>query len=206
MSEYAYKYHGTENYCYPGTDVLRNKQGITDEIILTNAEREITSLRLLMIRDMQVMGRFDLVHLCSIHRFVFSDIYDWAGELRRGEFLAKENSIFCRGQYLEENAKNTFSKLLQENYLQNLEKEQFIERLAFYMSEVNALHPFREGNGRTAREFFRQLSLNADYILDFGSVDKKQLLVADIDAFNGQYAALIAILDKIVLYTRDKNA
>jgi cell filamentation protein len=201
MSEYSYNYHGTENYCYPGTDVLRNKQGITDEIILTNAEREITSLRLLMIRDMQVMGQFDLAHLCKIHRFIFSDIYDWAGELRRGEFLAKGNSIFCRGQYLEENAKNTFSKLLHENYLRNLKKEQFIERLAFYMGEVNALHPFREGNGRTAREFFRQLSLNTDVILDFGSVDKEQLLAADIDAFNGRYDPLIAILNKAVWHT-----
>jgi cell filamentation protein len=206
MSEYAYNYHGTENYCYPGTDILRNKQGITDEIILTNAEREITSLRLLMIRDMQTMGQFDLAHLCNIHRFIFSDIYDWAGELRRGEFLSKGNSLFCRGPYLEENAKNTFSKLLQENYLRNLEKEQCIEQLAFYMGEVNALHPFREGNGRTAREFFRQLSLNAGSILDFGSVDKEALLAADIKAFNGQYDSLAAILNKTVWRTRGQNA
>jgi cell filamentation protein len=200
MSEYAYTYHGTENYCYPGTDVLRNKQGITDETILTNAEREITSLRLLMIRDMQSMGRFDLDHLCSIHRFIFSDIYEWAGELRRGEFLSKGNSIFCRGQYLVTNANNMFAQLTQENYLKNNAKARFIERLAFYMGEVNALHPFREGNGRTAREFFRQLSFNADYILDFGSVDKEQLLIADIDAFNGKYQPLVEILDKILFH------
>ncbi|GHT57983.1 hypothetical protein FACS1894109_11300 [Spirochaetia bacterium] len=158
-----------------------------------------------MIRDMQPMGHFDLNHLCSIHRFIFGDIYKWAGELRCGEFLAKGNSIFCRGQYLKENAAAIFNKLSQENYLKNLEKEKFIELIAFYMGEVNALHPFREGNGRTAREFFRQLLLNADYILDFGTVDKEQLLIADINAFNGKYAPLMKILDETLYELTAEN-
>ena len=59
------------------------------------------------------------------------------------------------------------------------------------MGEINALHPFREGNGRTLREFFRQLSLNAGYILDFGKTNKEQLLIADINALNGHYCELI---------------
>jgi cell filamentation protein len=66
------------------------------------------------------------------------------------------------------------------------------------MGEVNALHPFREGNGRTCREFFRQLSLNASYMLDFSKTMKEELLEADIEAFNGQYKKLTKILDKAI--------
>jgi cell filamentation protein len=80
-----------------------------------------------------------------------------------------------------------------------LDKSEFIEKMAYYMGEINALHPFREGNGRTAREFFRQLSLNAKYPLDFSKTEKKKLLIADIEAFNGSYEKLIRILEKIII-------
>ena len=67
------------------------------------------------------------------------------------------------------------------------------------MGEINALHPFREGNGRTAREFFRQLSLNAKYTLDFSKTKKEELLTADIEAFNGKYDKLMKILEKAIV-------
>ncbi|GHU40800.1 Fic family protein [Spirochaetia bacterium] len=207
MTEYEYTYiehdksdaasiEGTENYCYSNTTILRNKQGIKDEEALTVAEREISSLRLLQLRGKSINGNFDLDHLCKIHRFIFSDIYKWAGNLRRGEFLSKGGSIFCRGQFLKNTSDEIFTKLSNENQLRKLPKEQFIKRLAFYMGEVNALHPFREGNGRTAREFFRQLSFKAGYTLDFGNTNTDELLKADIDAFNGDCAGLVVILDK----------
>jgi cell filamentation protein len=198
MTEYEYTYQGAENYCYPNTSVLRNKQGIRNDEDLTIAEREISSLRLLQLRSQSIDGNFDLDHLCKIHHFIFSDIYEWAGNLRRGEFLLKDGSIFCRGQYLQNNSNDIFNKLSEENHLQGLPKDQFIKRLAFYMGEVNALHPFREGNGRTSREFFRHLSIKAGYILDFGNTNKDELLRADIDAFNGDYNGLIAILEEAI--------
>jgi len=70
--------------------------------------------------------------------------------------------------------------------------------MTYYMGEVNALHPFREGNGRTSREFFRQLSQNANYILDFRKTNNKELLIADIKAFNGEYGQLIKILEEAI--------
>ena len=71
--------------------------------------------------------------------------------------------------------------------------------MAYYMGEINALHPFREGNGRTLREYFRQLSLNANFILDFSKTEKDKLLMADIEAFNGLYTRLIKILDGAII-------
>ena len=198
MEKYDYNYLGSEGYCYPGTDVLKNKLGIKDDNSLTIAEREITSLRLLMLYNMPIMEKHDFSGLCNIHKTLFVDLYEWAGQIRKGDFFSKGNSIFCRGQYIVENANRIFSNLSGEKYLCGLEKHFFIERMAYYMGEVNALHSFREGNGRTSREFFRQLSFNAKYILDFSKTDKNELLKADIEAFSGKYNGLIIILNKAI--------
>lgn len=147
---------------------------------------------------MPVINEFNFDTLCKIHEIIFEDIYEWAGLLRRGDFLSKGNSIFCRGPYIIENANIIFGNIHKENNLCGLTKLKFIERLAYYMGEINALHPFREGNGRTAREFFRRLAFNANYILDFSKTDKEALLTADIEAFNGKYEGLIRILEKTV--------
>jgi cell filamentation protein len=198
MEKYDYTYDGSEGYCYPGTDVLKNKLGIIDDNALTIAEREITSIKLLMLYNMPIMETFNFNALCEIHRIIFEDIFEWAGLVRHGDFLSKGNSIFCRGQYIEENANIVMGNLQKEKALCGLNKSKFVERMAYYMGEINALHPFREGNGRTSREFFRQLSLNANYILDFGRIKKEDLLIADIEAFNGQYERLIKILEKAI--------
>jgi len=200
MEKYDYTYEGSESYCYPKTSILKNKLGIKDDNALTIAEREITSLKLLKLFNMPIINEFNFETLCKIHKFIFEDIYEWAGQIRRGDFLSKGNSIFCRGSYIAENAKIIFENIIKENNLLGLSKSEFIKRMAYYMGEINALHPFREGNGRTAREFFRQLSLNAKYTLDFSKTEKKELLTADIEAFNGKYDKLINILEKIIIY------
>ena len=198
MQKYDYTYEGSEGYFYPGTNVLKNKLGIKNEEALTIAEKEITSIKLLMLYNMPILVKFDFNNLCKIHEIIFSDIYEWAGRIRQGDFFSKGNSIFCRGQYITESANRIFSDLFNENNLIGLKKQKFIERMAYYMGEVNALHPFREGNGRTLREYFRQLSINANYILDYSEINNEKLLQADIEAFNGQYNGLIKILDKAV--------
>jgi cell filamentation protein len=198
MKEYSYSYNGSEEYCYPGTDVLKNKLGIKNDSELTIAEREITSIKLLMLYNAPIFRQLNFDTLCGIHKRIFEDIYEWAGKIRHGDFFSKGNSIFCRGQYIKENADKIMENLKRENYLQGLEKEKFIKRLSYYMGEINALHPFREGNGRTSREYFRQLSLNANYRLDFSKTKSEKLLIADINAFNGDYKDLINILEEAI--------
>ena len=193
-----YSYNGSENYCYPNTDVLINKLNIRNDEELSIAERDITTFRLAKLFEAPISNKFDFSLLCDIHKSIFQDIYDWAGEIRRGEFLLKGVSIFCRGSLIKYNADIIFENLANEKYLCNLNKKLFISRMAYYMGEINALHPFREGNGRTLREFFRQLSLNAGFLLDFRKIDKEQLLIADINALNGNYGDLINILGKAI--------
>ena len=195
---YNYSYEPRNEYCYPGTNILVNKLNLRDAASLHDAERNITFLRTLDFMDLKHEGAFNFEHLKAIHRHIFSDIYDWAGEMRRGEFLTKGGTIFCRGQFLESMAADIFKKLHNEHELKGLEKTEFISRLAYFMAEINVLHPFREGNGRVAREFFRQLSANAGFELDFSNTGKAELLDADVKAFYREYNPLIAILDSAV--------
>lgn len=203
MEKYNYTYEGNESYCYPETNILKNKLHIKDDNALTIAEREITSIKLLMLYNMPIPKKFDLDHLSNIHKIIFEDIYEWAGQIRRGDFLSKGSSIFCRGQYIIENANVIMTKLQKETGLCGLNKQKFIERIAYYMGEINALHPFREGNGRTCREFFRQLALRANFVLDFSKTEKDELLEADIDAFNGSYERLIKVLHSSIIASNE---
>lgn len=82
-------------------------------------------------------------------------------------------------------------------YLCRLDKQAFIQRLAYFSGELNALHPFREGNGRTLR-IFQQLAAHAGYELSYYEADEEGLLNADIAAFSGDLAPLVAILERIV--------
>jgi cell filamentation protein len=121
MEKYNYTYEGSESYCYPETDVLKNKLGIRDNDALTTAEREITSLKLLKLYNIPAVEKFNFEMFCKIHKIIFEDIYEWAGQIRRGDFLSKGNSIFCRGPYIVESAKIIFADISKENNLCGLD-------------------------------------------------------------------------------------
>lgn len=197
-NEYQYSEH-TDIYCYPNTNILINKFDIRDSDKLHETEKELTSINTQEALEIQIKGDFDLSHLKAIHKFIFGDIYEWAGQIRGGDFLSKGSSIFCRSMYIEGMANDIHQKLKAEKYLANLDKAEFISRLAFYMGEINALHPFREGNGRAQRVYFGYLCKNADYGIEFSKVDKDVLLQADIGAFNREYDLLVEVLNNIVI-------
>ena len=198
MEEYKYYYEGAEFYCYPGTNVLINKFGIRDREQLEIAERKITALKALEFEEQSFKGKLDYEYILSIHYYLFCDLYEWAGKIRVGEFMFKGDSMFFRACYIEQGFDTFYKKLLSENFLKGLPKDKFCERLAYYMGELNTLHPFREGNGRTSRLYFKQLAKQAGYQLIFSNVSKDELLDADISAFNCQYGPLIRVLDKVV--------
>lgn len=126
-------------YCYPGTNVLKNKLGIQDADKLSQMERKLTALRLLELVNKPIMGNFDLQHLQDIHWYIFQDIYEWAGAIRKTD-LAKEN-MFCKVEFLYEQAGHIFGNLKKDHYLQNMTKMQLSKKMAYYFSEINALHP-----------------------------------------------------------------
>ena len=136
---------GGNLYEYPN-GVLRNKLDIRDAEQLKQVEAALTALRILQLHAQPLTGRFDLDHLKAIHAFIFQDIYTCAGELRQVDII-KDASRFAHFALLEDQANRLFASLAQENYLQGLSLEQFATRAAYYLGELNVLHPFREGNG-----------------------------------------------------------
>lgn len=166
-------------YCYPNSNVLINKLEIKDKNLLQKYEAKITAAKLLSLRQKGIIGTFDVKHVKDIHFYLFEDIYPFAGKFRT-ENIGKGVFRFAEWQYIEPELNKLLKKLEAENYLANLDKNNMAQRLAYYMSELNVLHPFREGNGRTIREFIRELALKNDYILNLMNADPTNFLDASI--------------------------
>lgn len=194
-SKYYYEYEWDKNYCYPESYVLRNKLNITDQEELNDAERAITSVKISQALIDRIEGNFDFEHLKQIHKFLFQDIYDWAGCVRTVN-IAKGNA-FCRTEYIEKQMNDLLGKLKAENYLINCkDKEVLGKRLAYYLGEINVIHPFREGNGRTQRLFIEHLAYNAGYVLDFMKIKSEDMLRASVEAYACKYELMEEIIIK----------
>ena len=167
------------SYCYENTNTLINKLDIRDSKVLQKYEAKITAAKLLALMQKGIIGNFDVKHINAIHQYLFEDIYPFAGKFRT-ENIAKGVFRFAEWEYIEPELERLLNELKQENYLDNLSKEKLAERLAYYLSELNVLHPYREGNGRTTREFIRELALKNGYILDLRKVSPKDFLNACI--------------------------
>lgn len=141
----------SDNYCYPNSTVLKNKLNIQDKQTLLQAEIALTSTRLLELQNQPIKGNFDFKHLCQIHKHIFQDLFPWAGEIRTSN-IGKGN-IFCLVQYIPTYASSIFDTYYHDCQAVKHDKQQFVHVLTEHYADLNALHPFREGNGRTQREY-----------------------------------------------------
>jgi len=191
------RYDADDVYCIPGTAVLKNKAGITDQDQLDEYEGDFTAIRLLELTQNPVEGSFDLAHLCKIHQYLFQDVYDWAGEVRTVDII-RGDSRFCNVRHIQSYSNTVFSALAAEKYLVNLEPKVFAHRLAHYLSEINAIHPFREGNGRVQRLFISQLAEHAGYYLDYSALDQAELYPVMQESFLGNEQPLSELIFQII--------
>ena len=190
------RYDGADTYVYPDTDVLRNKAEIGDQAALDAFEADVTALRMLELSETPVQGAFGLEHLCAIHRHLFQDMYDWAGELRTVD-ISREGSRFANVGQIQSYLDQQLHPLVAENFLRGMKPNEFVVRLAHYMGEINAVHPFRDGNGRVQRLFCAQLAEQAGYFIDFETVDQARMYEVMIASFNGNAGPLVALLEEI---------
>lgn len=168
-------------YCYPDSSVLKNKLDIRDPVLLRKVEADLSTARQAEIFHIPVAGRFTATHLCNIHRKLLGDVYSFAGHFRR-EDIAKGPTRFVTYSQIKEKLQRLLCQLQQEKWLENVPFEAFAARSAYYMAELNYIHPFREGNGRAIREFMRLLFLHNGYVVQWDAVDVEALLNAMVDS------------------------
>lgn len=171
----------TSIYCYKDTNVLKNKLDIQDAKKLFEIENKFVLARLYELRQNNNIGDFSIEHFVNIHKYLFDDIYPFAG-LFRTENIAKDDFRFAEWPYIEQELRRLLAQLSYEGFLEELNKQELAKKLAYYMAELNVLHPFREGNGRTIREFIRQLALKNGYLLNMANINPKEMLQASIES------------------------
>lgn len=192
-------------YFYENTDVLINKLNIRDCKELEVAEADISYIKLLDIDRSTIHGKFDLLHLKSIHKYIFEDIYEWAGEFRCLNIEKSEDILYGLSvQYSDHNLiENEVNKVL--NHIKsvewsNLTRDKLVQQFSISTAKLWRIHPFREGNTRTVITFMTQLAESNKFNLDRELLRKhseflrKALVLASIDDYS-EYKYLIKIID-----------
>lgn len=173
-------------YCYDGTTVLRNKLDIKDGETVEAFELEMSTLR---ASEPLPDGSFDPAHYCAVHHHLFQDVYDWAG-IPRTIQTAKGGNLFCLPAYIEHELAKLFATLSPGSSFWNDDPGTFIDHAADFLAELNAIHPFREGNGRAQLAFVHLLGQAAGHPFDLTRVRRDTFLPAMIASFSGQLAPL----------------
>lgn len=163
-------------YTYKNTNVLKNKLGIKNEKELKNADTNIVTKKLQEIKLRKFKRTYDEKHFKFIHKFLFEELYEFAGKYRE-ENILKENFRFSQFEYIDENIKKILKKIdLEKLKSENFEKQ--IEDVSEIMTDLNVLHPFREGNGRAIREFIRELLEDMGYEINFFNIEYEEIIEA----------------------------
>ena len=180
-------------YCYTGTSVLKNLPNIRDQAALDAFEAVSTAQR---SDEPLPSGRLGVAHYRAIHRHLFQDVYAWAGKFRTVR-VGKDGSAFCYPENIPREMKNLFSDLKQQNYLRGLSHENFVASAARFLATLNAIHPFREGNGRAQTSFLVLLADQAGHPLDLNKLVPERFLAAMVESFQGDECLLIEELTEL---------
>lgn len=191
----SYSIDAITDGCYENTTCLINKFDIRDEDKLKKVEADITFAKATILESNPISNKFDLEHYKAIHRFLFEDIYDWAGSFRTVD-MSKKGTGFCSADQLDDVARNCFSRLAENNLFSDLDRDEFVDAIVDFYCATNMLHPFREGNGRTQRIFISQLIHHNGYDFDFSDIDSDDLMIATIQAANGVTDFLKQLFDE----------
>lgn len=179
--------------------VLRNKLGIDDADKLNQIEADLTTIRAAELRRSPAGGSFNFDHLKSIHAHLFQDVYDWAGKPREGD-ISKGSTMFCKASFIESMADHIFNDLQKDHDMWKLApgafKDEMPSRLAHHFGEINALHPFREGNGRAQKLFIGQLADKHGLTIRWEDMNRKQLIEASIETMSSEPKLLTKLMNQ----------
>lgn len=177
--------------------MLRNLLDIRQAADLNEREAALSAIRIAQLERRFISGDFDLAHLQATHRYIFGDIYSWAGELRTVR-IAKDGDLFALPEHIGPYLTTLSADLAREGRLRGLEREQFMERLTHYYAEINAVHPFREGNGRTQRAFLGQVAKATGHPIAWVHLDAERNVYAARESHRGNNSPLRGMLSELL--------
>jgi cell filamentation protein len=181
-------------YCYPGTTILRNRRKLKNQTALSRFETVMTAQR---FDEPLPGGRLSLRHYKAVHHHLFQDVYTWAGRFRTVR-IGKQDSMFCYPENIDREMRQLFARLRRDNYLQNLSANGFARAAAAFLSTLNAIHAFRDGNGRTQLAFLALLAEAAGHALKLRRLRPRKILEAMIRSFHGDETRLAAELRRLL--------
>ena len=193
----AYSLNPSTDNCYEGTTCLVNKLSIRDEEKLAEIEAQITFAKAVMLEASPIDGDFGFEHFKKIHEFLFCDLYEWAGQVRTVNISKKRTKFLDAGE-IEAIGTKSFARV-KKGYFKDLPFDEFSKRIAEFFNDVNCIHPFREGNGRTQRIYFAHLIRHYGYDINFADVDTDELLFATIQASSGVMDFLIEFFENSIV-------
>lgn len=180
----SYWNNASDPYRDPESGVLKNIPGIRDASALDSFEQRATSLRLDEALQSVSLLPVNFALWKSLHRVLFQDVYAWAGHVRTVQ-IAKGTTVFAMPEHIEAEAERLLAEMEKEK-LTAAERPRFVARLPYYFAELNVLHPFREGNGRTQKLVFDEIARRASLIINWEEMEADLLLEALIVAFESQ--------------------
>lgn len=186
-----------DRYTHPGTEVLRNKFGISDPLAAHELETRVAYQRLIKASEHPIQGGFDLDHLRAMHKSVYSDLWDWAGEIRTVDTGTTNTGLaHCRPEFIVDQARTVFGAIKADEFLHGMDHDTVTDRLGYHWGETTALHPFRDGNTRIQRLFFHQLTTEAGWSIDWNGINNNmdQFVQARLIAHAGNHEPLATIL------------
>ena len=193
----AYSLNPSSDNCYEGTTCLVNKLGVRDEKNLSEIEAQITFAKAVMLEETPIDDDFGFEHFKKIHDFLLCDLYEWAGQVRTVD-ISKKRTKFLDAASVESIGTKCFAKV-REGYFENLPFDEFVKRIAEFYNDVNYIHPFREGHGRTQRIYFTQLIRHYGYDINFADVDTDELMIATIQASSGVMDFLVEFFENSII-------
>jgi cell filamentation protein len=181
-------------YTYKNSTVLVNKLDLRDQVDLDAFEAEISNAR---AEEALPDGSMDFEHYKAIHHHLFQDVYQWAGHIRTVR-IAKGGNPFCFPENIESQAGKLFDELRSANHLRNLDAQAFSEEAAHFLAELNAIHAFREGNGRSQLTLFAVLADHASHPLRMERLKPEEMLAAMIASFDGDERLLADVIRGLI--------
>jgi cell filamentation protein len=178
--------------------ILRNKLNISNQKDLDDAETTLYTDAYSYFLDAEKHHKlaFSTKLLFEIHRYFLFTLYDWAGKARTID-ISKGNTMFCSVRFIG-NAMKELDKIIAKNLPTPTDtKESLCSKLAAIHCEFNAIHPFREGNGRTIRLFLDLLNIHAGHpLIDYSKSTKTSYINACIAGMKQDYKKMERVMDK----------